>query len=118
MALTHSRAVTISRLLQLAEEGIEKKDRDQACDNGWAALALRLDEIAERRGMKHGTMREYYLIMDALEEEAEDPEETGLSFTCAASLHYRWFRYDEDWEFIREELDAVKELLAWLEDVE
>ena len=118
MALTHSRVDAINHSLELAEKGFEKKDKDLACDNGWAALALRLDEIAENRGWKHGAMREYYLIMDALEEESEDPEETGLSFASAANLHYEWFRYDRHWDFIRLQLDSVKELLAMLEGVE
>ena len=121
MALTDSRTDAINRLLRLAEEGIEKKDRDQACDNGWAALALGLDEVAERRGMKRGDMREYYLIMEALIEDIEDQEEMediDLRFSAAANMHYEWFRAEKPWDFICMELDDVKKLLAWLESVE
>ena len=118
MALTDSRTGAIDRLLRLAEEGIEKKDRDQACDNGWAALALGLDEVAERRGMKHDHMGDYYLVIEALIEDIEDEDEMediDLSFGAAANMHYRWFRCSRPMDWIREDLETVKELLAWLE---
>ena len=121
MALTAIRTEAINRLLRLAEEGIKEKDRNQASDNGWAALALGLDEVAERRGMKHADMGDYYLIMEALIEDIEDEEEMediDLCFSAAANMHHEWFRAEKPWELICMELDAVKKLLAWLEDVE
>ncbi len=106
-----------STLFDQAMVKLDAGDLRQASEKLWGAAAQALKSLAERRGWRHGSHREFYRIMRRLRNEFEDPVLTRYRFDAAAQLHINFYEnwYDED--EIRERAADVRYLVDTLAEL-
>ena len=78
------------KLLKGAEEEYAKGDLVQASEKLWGAVASLLNAIAEVRGWKHVSHRDYHIIVDNLFKETND-RELLICFDAASKLHANFY---------------------------
>ena len=88
-----------STLFDQAMVELDAGDSRQASEKLWGAAAQALKSLAERRGWRHGSHREFYRIMKRLDHELDESELTRNRFNAATQLHVNfyenWLRDDE-----------------------
>ena len=89
-----------------------------ASEKAWASVALRFDAIARSRNWQYGEMGDYSSIADRLVTEVAQPKQFVGLFGEAFSLHFNQFRDDKTPRQVASDINAVKGLLAMLEEVE
>ena len=105
------------RLTQHAEEMLESGDRLQASEKAWGAVAHRLKVVADNRGWKYETHIDAFRVVNDLAEEQQNPRIRTL-FSVAHGLHIDYYEDIKTTDYLRGELEDVKELLAILERIE
>ena len=105
-----SHAVHSERLLRHAEEQLTNGDRLQASEKAWGAVAHQLKGIAEQRGWSYRTHADVFRIVDRLSREMREPRLKTL-FAVANGLHQNFNEDAMELDYVRSEIDGVKELL-------
>ena len=105
------------RLIRHAEEMLEAGDRLQASEKAWGAVAHRLKVVADNRGWKYETHADAFAVIRNLAVEEDNPRIREL-FSIAHGLHINYYGDIKTTDFLRSEIDNVKELLDILERVE
>ncbi len=108
-----SHAVHSERLLQHAEEQVTNGDRLQASEKAWGAAAHHLKGIAEQRGWLYRTHADVFRIVDRLSREMGEPRLKTL-FAVANGLYQNFYEDAMELDYVRSEIEDVKELLAIL----
>ncbi|AET33194.1 PaREP1 family protein [Pyrobaculum ferrireducens] len=73
------------KYLKEAEELYAKGDLAQSGEKYWGAVAALLNAVAEKRGWRHYSHRDYAEIIERLSEELREP--LGRLFACCERLH-------------------------------
>ncbi len=114
LAETH---LEVSRdFLVHAKEQLALGDSLQASEKGWGAAAHAVKAVAERRGWRHRSHRDLFVVAERIAEMSGRPEVIEL-FGVASALHQNFY---EGWMgngFISTSLDSVERLLDTLDEV-
>ncbi len=108
-----SHEVHSERLIRHAEEQLTNGDRLQASEKAWGAVAHHLKSIAERRGWSCRTHAEGFRIVDRLSREMGEPR-LRTQFAVANGLHQNFYEDAMGIDYVRTEIEDVKELLDLL----
>ena len=108
-----SHAAHSERSLQHAEEQVTGGDRLQASEKAWGAVAHHLKGTAEQRGWSYRTHADVFRIVDRLSREMREPRLKTL-FAVANGLHQNFYEDAMELDYVRSEIEDVKELLAIL----
>ncbi len=98
-----------------AKEQLDLGDSLQASEKGWGAAAHAVKAIAERRGWRHRSHSDLFIVTDRIAKATGRPEVTEL-FGVASALHQNFY---EGWMgegFISTCLDSVERLLDTLDE--
>ena len=121
MTLAHepieSHDVHSRRLIQHAEEMLESGDRLQASEKAWGAVAHRLKVVADNREWKYETHTDAFTVVHNLAIE-QDNHRIRQLFSVAHGLHINYYGDVKTTDYLRSEIDDVKELLEILEGIE
>ena len=109
---THSR-----RLILHAEDMLAAGDRLQASEKAWGAVAHRLKVVADKRGWQYHTHTDAGRVVRILASEQNNPRIRTL-FDVAQLMHNNYYENALPLDYIREQIQDVKELLAILEHIE
>ena len=110
--LAHSR-----RLLAHAEEWLEKGDRLQASEKAWGAVAHYFKVIADSRGWAYDTHTDAFQVAHNIAIE-QDNTLIRQYFSIAYGMRINFYRDIKPLEFLRDELENVKELMDILERID
>ena len=105
------------RLIQHAEDMLEAGDRLQASEKAWGAVAHRLKVVADNRGWRYETHADSFVIARNLAVEQDSPRIMEL-FSIAHGLHINYYGDIKTTDYLRSEVENVKELLSILERIE
>ena len=105
------------RLIQHAEEMLDAGDRLQASEKAWGAVAHRLKVVADNRGLRYETHADASRVVRSLASEQDNPRIRTL-FDVAQLMHMNYYKDTWAIDYIREQLQDVKELLAILQSIE
>ena len=105
------------RLIQHAEDMLEAGDRLQASEKAWGAVAHRLKVVADNRGLRYETYTDASAVVLDLSIEQNNPRIRTL-FDVAYGLHINYYGDIKTTDYLRSEIDNVKELLAILQGLE
>ena len=108
---------TYQALIEQADSAHAEGDLAQAVAKAWEAASYALGTIAERRDWKFDTPADMLTAMDRLSEETNRPD-IDLLFEVAFIAPYN---FEEGWidaEGVEYDLQAVRKLLAMIEDIE
>ena len=108
-----SHEVHSERLIRHAEEQLTNGDRLQASEKAWGAVAHHMKSIAERRGWSYRTHADVFRIVDRLSREMGEPRLRTL-FAVANGLHQNFYEDAMEIDYVRTEIEDVKELLDLL----
>ena len=92
---------------------LDAGDLRQASEKFWGASAQALKSLAERRGWRHGSHREFYRIMRRLVDETGDPE-LRLEFAFANELHINFYENWLDEVQIRQSASYIRDFIERL----
>ena len=110
--LIHSR-----RLLAHAEEWLDKGDRLQTSEKAWGAVAHYFKIIADSRGWEYETHTDAFQVAHNIAIEQNNPL-IRQYFSIAHGMHINFYRDIKPLDFLRAELDDVKELMDILERID
>lgn len=105
------------RLLAHAEEWLEKGDRLQASEKAWGAVAHYFKVIADRRGWEYDTYTDAFQVAHNIAIEQDNPL-IRQYFSIAYGMHINFYGDTKPLEFLRDELEDVKELMDILERID
>ena len=108
-----SHVVHSERLTRHAEEQLVSGDRLQASEKAWGAVAHHLEGIAEQRGWSYRTHADVFRVVDRLSREMGEPGLKTL-FAVANGLHQNFYEDAMELDYVRAEIEDVKELLDML----
>ncbi len=109
-----SHEVHSQRLMRHADEQLTRGDRLQASEKTWGAAAHALKVIAERRGWTYRTHADAFRIVERLSEEMGEPR-LKILFSVANGLHQNFYEDARSLDYIRTEMESVKEFLSMME---
>ena len=112
-----SHRVHSQRLIQHAEEQLSKGDRLQASEKAWGAAAHSLKAIAEDREWAYRTHADAFRIVERLANEMGEPR-LKILFSVANGMHQNFYEDSKSLDYIRTEIESVRELLGMLEQAE
>lgn len=110
--LVHSR-----RLLAHAEEWLDKGDRLQTSEKAWGAVAHYFKIIADSRGWEYETHADAFQVAHNIAIEQDNPL-IRQYFSIAHGMHINFYRDTKPLDFLRDELENVKELMDILERID
>ncbi len=110
--LVHSR-----RLLAHAEEWLDKGDRLQTSEKAWGAVAHYFKIIADSRGWEYETHTDAFQVAHNIAIEQDNPL-IRQYFSIAYGMHVNFYGDANPLEFLRDELENVKELMDILERID
>ena len=110
---THSK-----RLIEHAQEQLEKGDRLQASEKAWGAVAHKAKVIADRMGWTYDTHTDFHGLKNRIAKLTDDPKTTRRLLSIALHLHTNYYRDQYPLEDIRADLEEVKTLLDILDGPE
>lgn len=110
--LVHSR-----RLLAHAEEWLDKGDRLQTSEKAWGAVAHYFKVIADSRGWEYETHTDAFQVAHNIAIEQNNPL-IRQYFSIAHGMHINFYRDTKPLDFLRAELEDVKELMDILERID
>lgn len=110
--LVHSR-----RLLAHAEEWLDKGDRLQTSEKAWGAVAHYFKIIADSRDWEYETHTDAFQVAHNIAIEQNNPL-IRQYFSIAHSMHINFYRDIKPLDFLRAELEDVKELMDILERID
>lgn len=110
--LVHSR-----RLLAHAEEWLNKGDRLQTSEKAWGAVAHYFKVIADSRGWEYETHTDAFQVAHNIAIEQDNPL-IRQYFSIAHGMHINFYRDIKPLDFLRAELEDVKELMDILERID
>lgn len=110
--LVHSR-----RLLAHAEEWLDKGDRLQTSEKAWGAVAHYFKVIADSRGWEYETHTDAFQVAHNIAIEQNNPL-IRQYFSIAHGMHINFYRDIKPLDFLRAELEDVKELMDILERID
>lgn len=110
--LVHSR-----RLLAHAEEWLDKGDRLQTSEKAWGAVAHYFKIIADSRGWEYETHTDAFQVAHNIAIEQDNPL-IRQYFSIAHGMHINFYRDTKPLDFLRAELEDVKELMDILERID
>lgn len=109
---------TSHRFIRHSNLMLDEGDLLQASEKAWGAVAHRLKAIANRRNLRHSSHRDYYMIIDLLKNEADDPGELDSCFKSADRLHGNFYNDFMPESVVRDDVESVQTLLTMLERIE
>ena len=110
--LVHSR-----RLLAHAEEWLNKGDRLQTSEKAWGAVAHYFKIIADSRGWEYETHTDAFQVAHNIAIEQDNPL-IRQYFSIAHGMRINFYRDIKPLDFLRAELEDVKELMDILERID
>ena len=110
--LVHSR-----RLLAHAEEWLDKGDRLQTSEKAWGTVAHYFKIIADSRGWEYETHTDAFQVAHNIAIEQDNPL-IRQYFSIAHGMHINFYRDIKPLDFLRAELEDVKELMDILERID
>lgn len=110
--LVHSR-----RLLAHAEEWLDKGDRLQTSEKAWGAVTHYFKIIADSRGWEYETHTDAFQVARKIAIEQNNPL-IRQYFSIAHGMHINFYRDIKPLDFLRAELEDVKELMDILERID
>ena len=110
--LVHSR-----RLLAHAEDWLDKGDRLQASEKAWGAVVHYFKVIADRRGWAYDTYTDAFQVAHNIAIE-QDNTLIRQYFSIAYGMRINFYGDTKPLEFLRDELENVKELMDILERID
>ena len=110
--LVHSR-----RLLAHAEEWLDKGDRLQTSEKAWGAVAHYFKIIADSRGWEYETHTDAFQVAHNIAIEQDNPL-IRQYFSIAYGMRINFYRDIKPLDFLRAELEDVKELMDILERID
>lgn len=110
--LVHSR-----RLLAHAEEWLDKGDRLQTSEKAWGAVAHYFKIIADSRGWEYETHTDAFQVAHNIAIEQDNPL-IRQYFSIAYVMRINFYRDIKPLDFLRAELEDVKELMDILERID
>lgn len=110
--LIHSR-----RLLAHAEKWLDKGDRLQTSEKAWGAVAHYFKIIADSRGWEYETHTDAFQVAHNIAIEQNNPL-IRQYFSIAHGMHINFYRDIKPLDFLRDELEDVKELMDILERID
>ncbi len=99
-----------------AKEQLDLGNSLQASEKGWGAATHAVKAIAERRGWRHRSHRDLFIVADKITEMTGRPEVSEL-FGVASGLHQNFYEGWMNDSFISTCLDGVERLLDTLDEV-
>ena len=105
------------RLIRHAEDMLEAGDRLQASEKAWGAVVHRLNVVADNRGWKYETVTDACTVVLNLAREQGNPR-IRILFDVAQGLHINYYGDIKTTDYLRSEVEDVKELLSILERIE
>ncbi len=114
MTLADKQVEICRRLVQLADEELEKGNLAVASEKAWGAVTHRLKAIAQQRGWRHSDLKDYAMIAERLAKEAKHPERLTMLFSAGCSLHFNALNDYKQAGQVRNDIMNVKMLLAML----
>lgn len=117
MALADNAVASSREMLRRSEKELEAGGLSKASKKAWTALAIRFDAIARARNWHHGEMDHYTLMVDKLMCEVAHPKEFVGLFGQAFSLHFNQYSNCKTARQVTGDVNAVKKLLAMLEEI-
>ena len=113
LAQTH---LEVSReFLIHAKEHLDLGNSLQASEKGWGAAAHAVKAVAERRGWRHRSHRDLFVVARRISEASNRPEVIEL-FGVANALHQNFYEGWMDGGYISMSLDRVARLLDTLDE--
>ena len=109
---------TSRRFIRHADLMLDEGDLLQASEKAWGAVAHRLKAIARQRNWRHSGHRDFYMIIDALKNEADDPEEFDVCFKSADQLHGNFYNDFLPESAVSDNIENVQTLLRMLDYIE
>ena len=110
--LVHSR-----RLLAHAEEWLDKGDRLQTSEKAWGAVAHYFKIIADSRGWEYETHTDAFQVAHNIAIEQDNPL-IRQYFSIAYGMRINFYGDAKPLDFLRDELEDVKELMDILERID
>ena len=112
-----SHEVHSQRLLRHAEEQLAVGDRLQASEKAWGAAAHRLKAIAGDRSWAYRTHADAFRVVERLSDEMGEPR-LKILFSVANRMHQYFYEDSKSLDYIRTEIESVRELLEMLNRAE
>ena len=102
------------RLIQQAEEELQKGDPLQASEKAWGAVAHAVKSIAEQRGWRHNSHDILYGISGQIADELDRPDLRTM-FRSANAMHINYY---ENWMAADEVQSCIDDARAYLRELE
>ena len=99
-----------------AKEQLDVGNSLQASEKGWGAAAHAVKAVAERRGWRHRSHRDLFLVARRISGTSGRPEIIDL-FNAASTLHQNFYEGWLDDEYIAMNLVRVERFLDTLDEV-
>ena len=101
------------RLIQQAEEELQKGDPLQASEKAWGAVARAVKSIAEQRGWRHNSHDILYAVSGQIADELGRPDLRAM-FRSANSMHTNYY---ENWMAGDEVQSGIDEARTYLREL-
>ena len=101
------------RLIQQAEEELQKGDPLQASEKAWGAVAHAVKSIAEQRGWRHNSHDILYAVSGQIADELGQPDLRAM-FRSANSMHTNYY---ENWMAADEVQSGIDEARTYLREL-
>ena len=102
------------RLIQQAEEELQKGDPLQASEKAWGAVAHAVKSIAEQRGWRHNSHEFLYAISGQIADESGRPDMRAM-FRSANAMHTNYY---ENWMAADEVQSGIDHARAYIRELE
>ena len=102
------------RLIQQAEEELQKGDPLQASEKAWGAVAHAVKSIAEQRGWRHNSHDILYAISGQIADELDRPDLRTM-FRSANAMHINYY---ENWMAADEVQSGIDDARVYLRELE
>jgi uncharacterized protein (UPF0332 family) len=112
-----ARNIAISRrLLQQAQEELDREDILQASEKAWGAAAHAIKSVAEKRRWFSDADWKLAKVVSILTEEQGDITILG-NYSAARGAHFNFYHHEFDSRQVQQALDAASELISKLEAI-
>ena len=103
------------RFLAHADEFLDVNDLPQASEKAWGAVAQYLKAVANRRGWRNGTHRDFFTIKSRLAQETDDPRRISELFAILREQHINFYEISYPQDDVRVAINSAGEFVEMLE---
>ena len=103
------------RFLAHADEFLDVNDLPQASEKAWGAVAQYLKAVANRRGWRNGTHRDFFTIKSRLAQETDDPRRISELFAILREQHINFYEISYPRDEVELGVESAKEFIDRLE---